>query len=115
MGIAATKNLSKLKPVALPPKLYFRKQRESQNSVIAMKAEIRQVIEDRRFFNFSLLANWIIAMEIWSLALVVSIAAKRPEIRKRRTKKYREKGINMLKGFKIMSATGSRAIKTRAV
>ena len=90
MGITTAKTLSEIKLVVLSEKLYLRKEMESQNRTVAIKAEIRQVIQERTFFSFSFFAYWIIAMEICSPDFVVSIAAKSPDTRKRRIIRCRE-------------------------
>ena len=63
---------------------------ESQNKIVAINAEIKQVIQERIFFSFSFFAYCIKAMEICSPAFVVSIAAKSPDTRKRRIISIRE-------------------------
>ena len=108
------KNLSGMKPVVVPEKLYFKKQRESQNKIVKRKADTNPVVQENRLFIFLLLMYWITAMEMCSFALVVSIAAKSPDTRNNLIVKCRVYGKKMLKGRNRASATGKIAIKARA-
>lgn len=114
-GITAAKNLSSIKkPVVLPVKLCLKNDRESQNIIVAMKADIRQATQERIRFKLSFCMYCTRVIEICSLDLVVSIAAKRDDTKKRRIIKCREKGTKILKSLKRISVTGNRAIKIRA-
>jgi hypothetical protein len=102
-------------PIPRPVKLVIKNEMESQNIIVAMKAERRAATQEMAFLRLSFCMYWTKVIEMCSLPFVVSMAAKRLDTRKRRTIKCRENGMKMLKSLRTISATGTRAIKTRAV